>query len=91
MNLDLLVCIKYTWLSQALITEEQKYRSEIAKITGMAFMTPVGRIFLDPFTFVQQYDSQFVINYFLYSLLVGSMGFILMLKAHDILKEKFKS
>lgn len=62
-----------------MITEEQKYRSEMAKIAGMAFMTPVGRIFLAPFTFVQQHASQFATNYFLYSLLIGAIGFILLL------------
>jgi len=69
-----------------MITEEEKYVSEVAKIVGIAFLSPLGRIFLDPFTFVKGHELMFVLSYFLYALALAFVGFAFFVKGRDILK-----
>ncbi len=71
-----------------MITDLDKYRIEIFKITGFAIMTPFGRLFLDPVSILKEFG---LLGSFLYCIICVSLtigGVILILKGYDIIDTK---
>jgi len=56
--------------------EEPKYRAEIFKIAGIAFMTPVGRLVINPFGLYKSLGLGEFIYFILVSLLFGFIGLL---------------
>lgn len=74
--------------SKLMITDEQKYRSEINKISGFALMTPLGRIFIDPFTVFGESSLGILLGYSLICCLLFVSGAIFVARGHAIVDKK---
>ena len=71
-----------------MITEEEKLRSEIIKIGGIAFMTPLGRVLYDPFELAINNGIFQSLVYFAYSLVLAYVGIIFISRSLDIMTER---
>ena len=66
-----------------MITEEQKYRSEIFKISGFATMSPFGRLFLQPIEIFTTYGTMASVCYIIISVGLFLIGLLLILKGYE--------
>lgn len=73
-----------------MITEEKKYRSDLFKIVGLAFIAPFGRAVTDPYLF-RDFNVIIVIAYILYTFVLLIYGIALLLEGHVILDLKCKT
>ncbi|MBI1858269.1 MAG: hypothetical protein HYR97_04055 [Candidatus Melainabacteria bacterium] len=71
-------------------TDEQNFRAETTKVAGLAFLTPMGRILLDPLPLLHGYNLFEITIYSVYALGLAFLGIIFILKGHDILIERRK-
>ncbi len=70
-----------------MLSEEEKFRVEIIRLAGIAFMAPAGKIFMDLFDLI---DSLGIFKFSIfvsYSLLLAFLGLIFIAKAYDIIIE----
>lgn len=65
--------------------EFDKYRVEIFKIAGFAFFAPLGRVFIEPMIVFKEFGLIGTCVFFLVSIGLGTIGFILILKGCAIL------
>lgn len=70
-----------------MISELQKYKTDIIKIVGIAFMAPFGRAITDPYL-LRDFDLVIVIAYILYTFVLLLFGIALLLEGHVILDNK---
>jgi len=68
------------------VTDEKNYRAETTKIAGLAFLSPLGRIILDPLSLLYNYDYLVIFLFLVYSIVLAFIGLVFVLKAHDILE-----
>lgn len=72
---------------QNVITEEQKYRSELFKICGLALMTPAGRIVVQPAVVSSEFGTTWFFPYIIAAVVLWFGGAYLLQKGYDILNE----
>jgi len=71
-----------------MLTEEEKYKSRNFNLAGIALMTPLGKIIIEPievFTSLGFWEFTF---YLAFSILLFLLGFILIDKGRDILSKR---
>ena len=68
-----------------MITEEEKFKAETFRILGIALITPIGKIFLDPYKFVIEHNLIYVAIYLLFAIVCAIVGIIHIDFARDIL------
>jgi len=71
-----------------MISEEEKFKAQTFRIFGLALLTLLGRIFLDPLEFFLKYGLILSISYTTLALSFALLGFILIDKGRDIISEK---
>ena len=59
-----------------MVTEEEKFRADTFRILGIAFITPLGRLLVDPLAFYQEYGLVHTVIYFVYALTAAYIGLI---------------
>ena len=72
-----------------MITEEE-YRAETFRIAGFAMWTPLGSIFLNPFSSLKEAGPTYFIGYIIVSILLSIAGLYHLEKGRDILDKKDK-
>ena len=71
-----------------MITEEQKYRAEILKITGFALIAPFGKVFLTlPFIEIFKLPAESVL-YMLLTIGLTIIGIIILSIGVDLITER---
>ena len=76
--------------SEIMITDGEKYRSDLFKVIGIAFIAPFGRAVTDPYLF-RDFNLIIVIAYILYTFVLLIYGIALLLEGHVILDSKCKT
>lgn len=69
-----------------MINELQKFRIEIFKVSGFAFLTPIGRIFVQSTVVFNEFQPIGFLTYLFICLMLGTLGLNLILKAYDIVE-----
>ena len=73
-----------------MVSEEKKFRAELIKLGGVAFLAPVGKIFLNPFiTFNENGTLMFIVS-LLYSLFLAYLGLVFIIRSYDIISSERK-
>ena len=57
-----------------MVTEEEKFRAETFRIFGIIFLTPLGKILIDPLAFCQEHDLTYNIIYSVLALISAYIG-----------------
>jgi len=63
-----------------------KHKADILKITGFAFISPLGRVIMQPAVVINEFDSFWGSLYFLAVLLLALLGIIAVSRSYDMLK-----
>ena len=72
-------------MSNKLIREVDKYGAEIFKIVGFAFMSPFGRIIVQPSVVFNELSRVAFIFYIIFSLFLFFVGLMVLIKGYEIL------
>lgn len=65
-----------------------KYRAEILKVSGFAFLTPFAKAILDLISLSKQFNVLGFIIYFVVCFALGTLGTKFILRGYDILDKK---
>lgn len=68
------------------MNQRTKYRSDTLRITGLAMLTPFGKIFVDPFSIFQDHDPIYIGIFLITAIALACIGIITITRGHDILK-----
>ncbi|MBI3590701.1 MAG: hypothetical protein HY094_04895 [Candidatus Melainabacteria bacterium] len=68
-----------------MVTEEQKFRSRIIELGGIALLAPMGKILLYPFQTFSEYGATMFLISFGYSLLLAYFGLNFIFQSYDII------
>ena len=71
-----------------MISEEQKFRAETFRIFGIALITPLGKILLDPSLFFREHDLFYSTIYTLCTVVGAVIGFLHIEIARGILDQR---
>ncbi|MBI3591227.1 MAG: hypothetical protein HY094_07635 [Candidatus Melainabacteria bacterium] len=71
-----------------MISKQTEQRAEILKIAGLAFCSPLGRIFIEPIVVIKEFGFVGFLGYCIFSILVGTFGVNCILRSHEVLEEK---
>lgn len=66
-------------------TEEQKFRADTIRLGGIAFMAPIGKVFVDLFELIDKYGLFMFFIFLIYSLGLAYVGLIFIVRSHDII------
>ncbi len=78
------------YLLNRVIKEVDKYGSEIFKIAGFAFMSPFGRIIVQPSIVFNELGFNGFIFYIIFSLFLFFIGIISLIKGYNILDKEWR-
>ncbi len=73
-----------------MIKEVDKYGAEIFKIAGFAFMSPFGRIIVQPSVVFNELGLIVFIFYMIFSLFLFFIGLLVLIKGHGILDKDWR-
>ena len=71
-------------------SEEEKFRAETFRIFGIIFLTPLGKILIDPLVFYQEHGLVYTIIYFVLAFILGYIGLLHIEIARGTLDKKNK-
>ena len=63
-----------------------KYQAETLRIFGLAFLTPLARLLLDPLAFLKEYHGVAWIIYGLLSVICAILGLIIITRGLEIIE-----
>ena len=69
-----------------MINEEKKYLAYTFNVAGFAFVTPIGKIVLEPISTFNQFGFKGFIFYLIFCLVLGGVGIISIILGKDIIK-----
>lgn len=70
-----------------MISEPQKYKSEVIKLIGFALIAPFGRAISDPYL-IKDFGLLLSFTFIAYTVVLLMLGLACILKGHDILKKE---
>ena len=82
--------VHVVYLTNRMIKEIDRYGSEIFKIAGFAFMSPFGRIIVQPSVVFNELGLVAFIFYMIFSLFLFFVGLIVLIKGYDILDKDWR-
>ena len=69
---------------------ENKFRAETIRLAGIAFLTPIGTFFLDPFVLFHRYGLMSLLIFISYSAIFAYIGLIFIARSFDIMSKDRK-
>ena len=73
-----------------MVSEEEKFRAETFRIFGIIFLTPLGKILIDPLVFYQEHGLVYTIIYSVPAFIFACIGLIHIEIARATLDKKNK-
>ena len=70
------------------VTEEEKFRADTFRILGVALITPIARILLDPYAYFTEHNIIYSIFYLIFALGFAYAGLLHIERARVILDER---
>lgn len=72
-------------LAGRMLSEENKFKAETLRMTGVAFLTPLARVFLDPFGLFTERGPLIFLVLVIYSSALAFVGLLCIARCSDII------
>ena len=73
-----------------MITDEQKFRAGTFRMFGFILLTPIGKVLLDPWIFLEEHNLMYGIIYIMIAIASGYIGLLHIERARVILDKRSK-